>query len=91
MFNTAITRAESLVVAVGNPYSLLKTEKHMILEDPNYKEKGKCWSNFLKYCIENDTVTLSKSLEYSQQDEVYLSKVKEVVGDHLDKPIKVKK
>ena len=89
VFNTAITRAESLVVAVGNPISLLKTEKHMI-RDPNYKDKGKCWSNFLKHCIENDTLTFSKSLKSPQEKEACLVKIKEIAGDHLGKPIKVK-
>lgn len=88
VFNTAITRAESLVVAVGNPISLLKTEKHMI-QNPNYKEKGKCWSNVLKHCIENHTLSFSKSLK-STQEETCLTKIKEIVGDRLGKPIKVK-
>ena len=90
VFNTAITRAESLVVAVGNPISLLKTEKHMT-KNPSYKEKGKCWSNFLKHCIENDTITFSKSFESTQEKEICLGKIKEIVGDHLGKPVKVQK
>ncbi|MCG8626784.1 MAG: hypothetical protein MJE68_32880 [Proteobacteria bacterium] len=88
VFNTAITRAESLVVAVGNPISLLKTEKYM-LRDPNYKEIGKCWSNFLKHCIKNETVHPSEFLKSTQEKEACLAKIEEIVGNHIGKPIKV--
>ena len=90
VFNTAITRAESLVVAVGNPTSLLKTEKHMI-QDPNYQEKGKCWSNYLRHCIENGTITFSKCLKATKEErDCYLAKVNEIVDDRLGRSVKVK-
>ena len=90
MFNTAITRSESLVVTVGNPVSLLKTEKHMI-EDPNYREKGKCWSNYLRHCIENGTITFAKSMGRTREErDSYLAKVNQVVNDHLGRSIKVR-
>ena len=62
VFNTAITRAQSLLVAVGNPFLLLKMEKHMVTR---YNGKGKCWSSYLKRCIENGTVTVDPSLKLS--------------------------
>jgi len=37
VFNTAITRAQSLVVSVGNPFTLLKIEKHMV---EKYLDRG---------------------------------------------------
>ena len=85
VFNTAITRAESLVVTVGNPISLLKTEKHMI-EDPNYKEKGKCWSNYLGHCIENGTITFSKCVKERGSS---LAEVNQIVNDRLGRPVEV--
>ena len=86
MFNTAITRAESLVVAVGNPILLLKTEKHMI-KDPKYKQRGKCWSNYLKHCIEHNTISFSVSLE--EDREIHLANIRTLVEDQLSKPIVV--
>ena len=45
VFNTAITRAKSLVVCAGNPFLLMKIEKHMNNEQPN------CWRDFIRRCI----------------------------------------
>ena len=52
IFDTVLTRAKSLVVVVGCPVALLGIEKHMV---KTYKEKGKCWSTYLKTCLENKT------------------------------------
>ena len=43
VFNTAITRARSLVIAVGNPNILIKCEKSM-------GSKFKCWEEFITRC-----------------------------------------
>ena len=48
VFNTAITRAKSLVVSFGNPYLLLATEKHMVQK---YGSVGKCWSTYIMECL----------------------------------------
>lgn len=61
VFNTAITRAQSLVVCVGNPFLLLRMEANM-MKNPEYKETGKCWSNYFKYCLENGTMEIPESL-----------------------------
>ena len=53
VFITAITRARSLVVAVGDPFMLLKREEHMVRK---YGDRGHCWSLFLKACLDNKTV-----------------------------------
>ena len=45
VFNTAITRAKSLVVCAGNPFLLMKIEKHMNNEQPN------CWRDFIRRCM----------------------------------------
>ena len=57
--NTVVTRARSLVVSVGNPYMLLNMEKHMCKK---YGEKAKYWSNYIKRCLEHDSVVFHKSL-----------------------------
>ena len=45
VFNTAITRAKSLVVCAGNPFLLMKIEKRMKNEQPN------CWRDFIRRCM----------------------------------------
>ena len=46
VFNTAVTRAKSLVVCVGNPFLLLKMEE---------QSEFKCWKEYLKRCMECST------------------------------------
>ena len=44
VFNTIITRAQSLVVCVGNPFLLLSIESH--------NGQKQCWKEYLKRCLE---------------------------------------
>ena len=55
VFNTAVTRAKSLVVGVGNPFLLLKMEKQMV---KSHGKRGNCWSTFLRSCLAHDTLEL---------------------------------
>ena len=48
VFNTIITRAQSLIVCVGNPFLLFSIEKHA----PNYENKIYCWREYIKRCLE---------------------------------------
>ena len=52
VFNTAITRAQSLVISFGNPFMLLKIEDHM---EKKYSSKVNCWHEYLRRCIECKT------------------------------------
>ena len=52
VFNTALTRAKSLVVCCGNPFKLLKIQSLM---EKKYGNAGKCWSEYIKRCIECKT------------------------------------
>ena len=53
VFNTAITRSQYLVVAVGNPFLLLHIEKCMKVL---YKQNAvNCWSQFMRQCLECNT------------------------------------
>ena len=61
VFNTAITRSRSLVVAVGNPFHLLEAEKHMVSK----YEGSKCWSPYIKQCIECGTFSYSTLIRKS--------------------------
>jgi len=81
VFNTAITRARSFVVAVGNPFMLLRMERHMVQK---YGEKGKCWSNYLKLCLDHGTLTVHDSLQVPESDKSRcIQKLHKLVGEHL--------
>lgn len=62
IFNTAITRSKSLVVAVGNPFLILSVEKQM---EKTHGTKAKCWSQFMKQCLECNTFHFSSKLNES--------------------------
>lgn len=64
VFNTVLTRAKSLVVVVGSPLVLLNIEKHMI---KLYKDKGRCWSVYLKCCLEKGTFIIPTTVEGNEQ------------------------
>ena len=51
-FNTIITRAQSLIVCVGNPFLLFSIEKHA----PNYENRIYCWKEYIKRCLETHSV-----------------------------------
>lgn len=42
IFNTAISRSKCFVVAVGDPFSLLRAEEHF---------PERCWKHYLKECL----------------------------------------
>ena len=49
VFNTALTRAQSLVVVAGNPFLLLEVEATM-------PQPMGCWREYLKRCIDHIVV-----------------------------------
>ena len=51
VFNTIITRAQSLVVCVGNPFLLLSIESHT--------GQKQCWREYLKRCLEVSSLKIS--------------------------------
>ena len=53
VFNTVITRAQSLIVCVGNPFLLFSIEKYT----PNYKIY--CWREYVKRCLETSSFQLT--------------------------------
>ena len=83
VFNTAITRAQSLVVSVGNPFLLLKMEENMV-KYPEYEHIGKCWSNYFKCCLEHKSMEIAPSLMLStEKQEETLMKIKGLVEKQL--------
>ena len=53
VFNTVVTRAQSLVVCVGNPYFLCHLEDKI-------KPGNKCWSTYINCCLDCETLTFVK-------------------------------
>ena len=77
VFNTVITRAQSLVVCVGNPFLLFSIEKLS-----GYKIH--CWREYVKRCLEASTLSLALlSNETGVQDSVHKLYI-EVFGDLRD-------
>ena len=57
-FNTIITRAQSLIVCVGNPFLLFSIERHA----PKYENREVpiyCWREYVKRCLEANSFHLS--------------------------------
>lgn len=63
VFNTAISRAKSLVVAVGNPFMLLKIEETM-------KSQECCWKEYLRICLKKDTVLFPENYDVDLRKKV---------------------
>ena len=48
-----------MVIAIGNPFNLLQKEEHMV---EKYGEAGKCWSTFMKACMDENTFIFHSSI-----------------------------
>ena len=57
IFNTAISRSRQLVIAVGDPFRVLKTEKAM----GHHTEA--CWREYIKLCLEKNTMFFAPNLQ----------------------------
>lgn len=62
VFNTVITRSQSLVVCVGNPFRLLHFNKQL---------NNKCWSEYIQRCIACQSFELVTGSSSSQPDNLY--------------------
>ena len=63
VFNTALTRAKSLVVCAGNPFLLMKVEKKTKNTDIQ-----PFWAEYIRRCMENETFVTPESLQMSHDD-----------------------
>ena len=64
VFNTAITRAKSLIVAVGNPYVLMHTEMKM------QGNEHRCWAEYLQRCFKTKTVLAREGIDIAAIEEL---------------------
>ena len=71
VFNTVLTRAKSLFVAVGNPFYLLDAEQSLV----EARQQGTlCWKEFLKTCISRDSIVFPDDCT-TEQRQALLQKV----------------
>ena len=77
VFNTVVSRARSVVVSAGNPFTLLRKESHTVKK---YGDRAKCWSNYLKLCIENETISAAPSLGLSEEELLATKSIECVFG-----------
>lgn len=68
VFNTAITRAKSLVVSVGNPFLLLKMENKMA-QFYGQEHNAHCWSTYLNLCLHRGTVEFAQHLKLTNEQQ----------------------
>ena len=80
IFNTAITRSKSLVVAVGNPFLILSVEKQM---EEVHGGRAKCWSQFMKQCLECNTFHFSSKAKSSMISKEAYDECKTYLYDKL--------
>ena len=69
VFNTVITRSKFLVIAVGNPYLLIKTEKDMMNRLTGTAKL--CWTPFLRKCFCVEQFKLSESIVLHTSEDTY--------------------
>lgn len=74
IFNTVVSRSKQQVIVVGNPFRLLDLEKRM-------NTNPKCWNEYIKLCLENDTMLYSDDIEQSKIDRLLRATVG--INDHL--------
>ena len=71
VFNTVITRACSLVVAIGNPFRLMKIEEMGSQCDQDVDlsagKKKKCWQTFIFHCLQCKSLELTEELINERQ------------------------
>ena len=75
VFNTVLTRAKSLFVAVGNPFYLLDAEQSLVETE---QQSVFCWKELLKTCISRGSIVFPDNCTTKQRQvllqRVYLSR-----------------
>ena len=58
VFNTIITRSQSLVVAVGNPFRLVE------IESKSQADGKQCWLSYFQECLQHDSFVMAEELQH---------------------------
>ena len=64
VFNTVLTRAKSLFVAVGNPFYLLDAEQRLV---ETGHQNVFCWKEFLKTCVSRGSIVFPDNCTTEQR------------------------
>ncbi len=84
VFTTAVTRAKSLVVCVGNPFLLLKMERKMT-QFYGQEHNAHCWSTYLNVCLQHSTVEFAPNLKLTiEQQANAFAKMREMIEEVND-------
>ena len=104
VFNTVLTRAKSLFVAVGNPFYLLDAEQSLVEAG---QQSVLCWKEYLKTCISRGSIVfpdncttkqrrvllqrlyLSRSMKSNVEEDTILQRSKEDFRRNMIKLIRV--
>jgi superfamily I DNA and/or RNA helicase/exoribonuclease R len=78
VFNTVLTRAKSLVVCVGNPFVLMRSEEHL-------NNENSCWKSYIRRCIICKTFKVPENESNSSMNEDILLELEKIVFS----PIKI--
>ena len=84
-FNTIITRAQSLIVCVGNPFLLFSVEQHA----PKYENREApiyCWREYVKRCLEANSFHLAQECRDSSSEKS-ISELQNEVFENLQKSL----
>ena len=63
VFNTALTRAKSLVVCAGNPFLLMTIEESM-------GNECSCWKEYIRRCILSKTFVVPSNLQHTSSNPI---------------------
>jgi exoribonuclease R len=66
-FNTVLTRAKSLFVAVGNPFYLLDAEEALVASGGQHTY---CWREYLKTCADRGSIVFTESPTFDRRKEL---------------------
>ena len=81
VFNTVITRAQSLIVCVGNPFLLFSIEK-CTADCKKHEPPVYCWREYVKRCLETSSLWLAPQCYETNEIQGNIAKLyKETFGD----------
>ena len=76
VFNTAISRAKSQVVAIGNPFMLLKVEEVM-------GSRRKCWREYIKLCLKGNKIYFPSKYNWRLRSQILANIMQAIDTDDL--------
>ena len=79
VFNTVITRSQSLLVCVGNPYFICQLEENM-------QTGRRCWATYIQCCLDCETFS-SLNTNFGQSEKEALQNALQISRNYSEKQI----